>query len=54
MAREDAPAGERRLVAYWSLGDERAVAAAELRAHLAERLPEYMVPAAFVASPRCR
>jgi len=44
MARETA-AGDRRLVAYW-VGDE--VALEEFRAHLAEQLPEFMVPAAFV------
>ncbi|HEY0022719.1 MAG TPA: amino acid adenylation domain-containing protein [Longimicrobium sp.] len=37
--------GDPRLVAYYT-GDRAAPAA--LRAHLAERLPEYMVPAAFV------
>ncbi|WP_420127106.1 amino acid adenylation domain-containing protein [Longimicrobium sp.] len=45
LVREDVP-GERRLVAYVA-GDETA-AADVLRAHLSERLPEYMVPAAYV------
>ena len=44
VARADAPGG-RRLVAYWVGGQ---AAAEALRAHLAERLPEYMVPAAYV------
>ena len=38
---------ERRLVA-WTVADGDAPTAAELRAHLGGRLPEYMVPAAFV------
>jgi len=42
--REDA--GDRRLVAYWAGSDE--VEVERLRAHLLERLPEYMVPAAYV------
>ncbi|HEU4561488.1 MAG TPA: amino acid adenylation domain-containing protein [Longimicrobium sp.] len=45
LVREDAP-GDRRLVAYY-LGDEP-VAVDALKAHLADRLPEYMVPAAYV------
>ncbi len=44
VAREDA-SGERRLVAY-VVGE---ASAAELRAHLKGRLPEHMVPSAFVA-----
>ncbi|HEX8433205.1 MAG TPA: amino acid adenylation domain-containing protein, partial [Longimicrobium sp.] len=44
-AREDVP-GDTRLVAYW-VGEEVADVQ-ELRAHLSERLPEHMVPAAYV------
>ncbi len=51
-AREDGPAG-RRLVAYLVARTGAAVpAAAQLRAHLRERLPEHMVPAALVALER--
>ncbi|HEX2191276.1 MAG TPA: amino acid adenylation domain-containing protein, partial [Longimicrobiaceae bacterium] len=48
VVREDAP-GDRRLVAYLAAEDGAVPPAAELRARLAERLPEYMVPSAFVA-----
>ncbi|HVH12440.1 MAG TPA: amino acid adenylation domain-containing protein, partial [Longimicrobium sp.] len=46
VAREDTP-GDRRLVAYVVAGDD-VPSAAELRARLRERLPDYMVPSAFV------
>jgi len=46
MAREDRP-GDRRLVAY-VVGD---IAVEELRRSLKEKLPEHMVPAAFVMLP---
>ena len=47
VAREDVP-GEQRLVAYVvGVADPEA-----LRAHLRRRLPEHMVPSAFVALPR--
>ncbi|HYH78631.1 MAG TPA: amino acid adenylation domain-containing protein, partial [Longimicrobium sp.] len=45
LARADG-GGERRLVAYWTGDDTLGVDA--LRTHLAERLPEYMVPSAYV------
>ncbi len=49
LAREDAPDG-RRLVAYYTTRPGAAAPGAlALRAHLAASLPEYMVPAAYVA-----
>ena len=49
MVREDAAAGgEKRVVAYLVPHAGQAPTLAELRAYLRERLPEYMVPAAFV------
>ncbi|MEW5926734.1 MAG: amino acid adenylation domain-containing protein [Gemmatimonadota bacterium] len=42
-------AGEERLAAYWTpAGSPGATSAQELRAHLLERLPSHMVPAALV------
>ncbi|MBZ6310035.1 non-ribosomal peptide synthetase, partial [Streptomyces olivaceus] len=46
LVREDRP-GDRRLVAYLVPAAE-AVETAEVRAHLAAHLPDYMVPSAFV------
>ncbi|HEU0077947.1 MAG TPA: amino acid adenylation domain-containing protein, partial [Longimicrobiaceae bacterium] len=45
LAREDAP-GEKRLVAYYVAAEP--VEAEALRSYLGERLPEYMIPAAYV------
>ena len=47
VAREDAR-GEKQLVAYVIGKWEKALEGAELRTYLKERLPEYMIPAAFV------
>jgi amino acid adenylation domain-containing protein len=47
VAREDRP-GDRRLVAYCVFREGGDAAAAELRGYLHERLPDYMVPSAFV------
>ncbi len=46
-AREDR-AGEKRLVAYYTVREQSSGGAQALRAHLAAKLPEYMVPAAYV------
>jgi len=50
-AREDSP-GDQRLVAYVVTADPGEAASAELRRWLAERLPEHMIPAAFVRIDR--
>ncbi|MBN1147165.1 MAG: amino acid adenylation domain-containing protein, partial [Anaerolineales bacterium] len=47
LMREDQP-GDKRLVAYLSLERGANLGATELRAYLKTRLPEYMLPAAFV------
>lgn len=46
MARE--VSGEKHLVAYWSPHPGQGVAEADLRAHLAKHLPNYMIPAVLM------
>ena len=46
VARPDG--GQKRLVAYAVPAEGRTLAAAELRGHLKQVLPDYMIPAAFV------
>ncbi len=46
VAREDGANGEKRLVAY--VAGELEAATSELRSHLSQHLPQYMIPAAFV------
>jgi acyl carrier protein len=54
MARQDDEPGDKRLVAYYTAiqaGEDEpreAVSVEELRAHLLTKLPEYMVPSAWV------
>jgi len=47
IAREDVP-GEKKLVAYYSLKPGIDILHHDLRRFLAEKLPEYMIPSAFV------
>ncbi len=47
IAREDHP-GDKRLVAYCIAAPEQTISAREVREHLLQRLPEYMLPTAFV------
>ncbi|HEX7240168.1 MAG TPA: amino acid adenylation domain-containing protein, partial [Longimicrobiaceae bacterium] len=51
MVREDEP-GQKRLVGYVVPREGAELSTAELRARLGERLPEYMVPGAFVTLER--
>src|SRR5581483_2848201 len=48
VVREDTP-GEKALVAYAAPREGHTLAAADLRRFLQDRLPDYMVPAVFVA-----
>lgn len=47
IAREDIP-GDKRLVAYVVPNREAAPTPSELRSHLQQKLPDYMLPSAFV------
>jgi amino acid adenylation domain-containing protein len=47
LAREDEP-GNKRLVAYLVLKPEQSPTTSELRSFLKQKLPEFMIPAAFV------
>ena len=47
IVREDTP-GDKRLVAYFTTGNEAALSVDDLRIFIKDQLPDYMVPAAFV------
>lgn len=47
----DGETADRRLLAYWTPSTHTAVSSAELRLHLGETLPEYMLPAHFIQLP---
>jgi thioesterase domain-containing protein len=51
LAREDVP-GDKRLVAYLLIKETEAPKELELRAQLRQKLPEYMIPSAFVVLDR--
>lgn len=51
LLREDQP-GDQRLVAYVVAKDGRPINVSELRAHLDEKLPEHMIPAAIIELPQ--
>jgi len=47
IVREDVP-GDRRLIAYYAAADGHLASATDLRMHLGQTVPDYMVPSAFV------
>jgi hypothetical protein len=51
LLREDTP-GDKRLVAYLIPSNGSTPPAADLRTHLLAKLPDYMVPAAFISLPK--
>jgi amino acid adenylation domain-containing protein/non-ribosomal peptide synthase protein (TIGR01720 family) len=51
LAREDVP-GEKRLVCYLVLNDGSSPVIGELRQFLKQKLPDYMVPSAFINLPQ--